>query len=112
MSCVNLGSVLGPVLFTVYINDIDQGLFNLIKKFADDTKLIGKAKSEIDIDSIKSDLIKLEEWSDKWLMKFNAEKCKVMHIGWQNKCAKYIIGAKEIGRVTAKKDFGVIIDQF
>ena len=69
------GSVLGPVLFTVHINNIDHGLINFIRKFADDTKLIGKAKSEFDIDNIKSHFIKLEEWSDKWLMKFNAEKC-------------------------------------
>ena len=80
VSGVPQGSVLGPVLFTVFINDIDQGVVNLIKKFADDTKLIGKVKFEHDIESIWIDLRSLEEWSEKWQLKFNGDKCKVMHI--------------------------------
>ena len=66
---------------------------------------------QYDIESIRFDLRTLEEWSEKWQLKFNGDKCKVMHIGSKNKYAKYVIDAKEIGRVLEEKDLGVIIDQ-
>ena len=75
------GSVLRPVLLTIYINYIDQGIKNTIKKCADDTKFIGKIGTEEEVKSIKEDLERLYKWTEEWQMKFNADKCKVhLHV--------------------------------
>ena len=67
-----------------------------IVKFADDTKLIGKVKSRIDIQKLKDDLSKVFKWSEDWQMLFNVEKCKIRLIGKNNLCVKYFIGRKKI----------------
>ena len=73
-SGVPQGSVLGPVLFTVFINDLDDRIESRISKFADDAKLIGRAGSKKHTDIIQEDLNKLNEWALMWQMSFNAEK--------------------------------------
>ncbi len=59
------GSALGPVLFIVYINDIDVGLDNFISKFADDTKIDNSIITIHDIMSLQEDLRKISEWSQR-----------------------------------------------
>ena len=110
-SGVPQGSVLGPVLFTIYINDIDQGIKNTIKKFADDTKLIGKAGSEEEVNSIKEDLKKLHKWTEDWQMKFNADKCKVLHLGRQNREGQYNLEGVELEKIAEEKDLGVYVEK-
>ncbi len=61
-------TVLGPVLFIIYINDIDVGLNNLIAKFADDTKIGNPVISDRDRQSLQGDLSKISAWSDRWEM--------------------------------------------
>ena len=77
------GSILGPLLFTIYINDLEKGISrpNSVLKFADDSKLWGKVDSPEEVLTIHKDLVKLGEWSDNNSMPFNVSKCKVMHIG-------------------------------
>ena len=76
------GSVLGPVLFLIYVNDIDTGITSRISKFADDTKLCKRVdKPELRL-QLQEDINKLAEWSDRWMMPFNTSKCTVMHLGW------------------------------
>ncbi len=66
------GSVLGPVLFIIYIDDIDVGLNNFISKFADDTKMGNSIITDQERMSLQEDLRKISEWSYRWGMPFNA----------------------------------------
>ena len=77
------GSVLGPCLFVIYINDIDDTVSSKILKFADDTKITASIYS-VEEHILQTDLTRLMEWSEEWQMKFNVNKCKVMHIGYNN----------------------------
>ena len=81
ISGVPQGSVLGPLLFIIYINDIDCSIVSELSKFADDTKLFGEVSSQDQVGKLQSDLRKLSQWSEDWLMLFNVDKCKVMHFG-------------------------------
>jgi ribonucleases P/MRP protein subunit RPP40 len=108
-SGVPQGSVLGPVLFLIYINDLDSELLSWVLKFADDTKLYGRANSEIDRRRIQMDLNKLETWSKDWQMSFNIEKCKVMHIGKQNPTQKYYLNGQALSNVKEETDLGITI---
>jgi hypothetical protein len=108
-SGVPQGSVLGPILFVVYINDLDEGIKNKIWKFADDTKLLGKSTEARGVEEIRDDLGRLCSWADKWQMAFNIEKCKVMHTGRRNSGAKYEMRNKEIMEVQEEKDLGVMV---
>mgnify|MGYP003349270433 CR=1 FL=1 len=66
-SGVPQGSVLGPLLFVIYINDLDEGLSCNISKFADDTKIGSVINSENDSLSLQKNLNMLSDWSSKWL---------------------------------------------
>ena len=83
-SGVPQGSVLGPLLFVIFINDIDVGILSKLLKFADDAKLFNSVSNSNDITAINSDLLKLSKWTEMWQMEFNVEKCKTMHIGCRN----------------------------
>ena len=65
------GSVLGLILFTIYINDLPDALGNMIKLLADDTKVFATVNNEEDKNSLQGDIDKLMNWSDTWLLKFN-----------------------------------------
>lgn len=108
-SGVPQGSVLGPLLFLIYINDIDSGVSSKISKFADDTKLGGKALTIGDCEDIQKDLDNLSAWSEKWLLKFNKDKCKVMHVGSQNLKHNYKLQGSNLLKVEEEKDLGVIV---
>ena len=109
ISGVPQGSVLGPSLFVLYITDIDIGIRSNIQKFADDTKIYRQIDSEDDIKILQEDLIKLEEWSKKWLLKFNVDKCKTMHFGHANPEFSYELNGKKLNRSSEEKDLGVIV---
>ncbi len=75
LSGVTRGSVLGPVLFLMYVNDIDDGITCKISKFADDTKITSKVTSSIDKRKLQLNFDRLVNWTEKWQMKFNVDKC-------------------------------------
>ena len=108
-SGVPQGSVLGPLLFIIYINDLDLGLLSKISKFADDAKIGINASNKSAVKQLQEDLNRLGEWSRKWQMPFNLDKCKVMHVGQRNDKAKYELLGKELEICIEEKDLGVII---
>ena len=109
-SGVPQGSVLGPLLFLAYINDLDNIVISTVKKFADDTKLYREVTSEEDAKGVQNDLDMLFKWSTDWQMLFNAEKCKIMHIGFGNAKASYSIDGRVLQPVNVEKDLGVYLD--
>ena len=108
-SGVPQGSVLGPVLFLIYVNDIDDGLTCKISKFADDTKIASKITTTLDKETLQSDLDRLACWASKWQMKFNVDKCKVLHIGSNNNRVQYLMNGQQLNAVNKEKDLGIII---
>ena len=108
-SGVPQGSVLGPLLFIIYVNDIDIGLLSVISKFADDIKLGANVKDPEGVEQLRMDLNRLGEWSETWQMPLNLEKCKVMHIGQANSKSDYSLQGKAMVVTDLEKDLGVLI---
>ncbi|XP_071123817.1 uncharacterized protein [Mytilus edulis] len=108
-SGVPQGSVLGPLLFIIYINDIAEQLTSLCRLFADDTSFSYSGHDEKLIQSVVSrDLRQLDEWSRKWLMSFNPEKTEIMMFSnneIQN--LNFTMNNKEIPIVRSHKHLGV-----
>ena len=112
LSGVPQGSVLGPTLFLIFINDIDiasdvTGAF--IKKFADDTKCYQVVKTQEDREKFQAMLDNLAKWSSDWQMLFNVDKCHVLHIGKKNPEFEYNWGAGQLEVTEEEKDVGVMI---
>lgn len=110
-SGVPQGSVLGPVLFIIYINDIDERISCKISKFADDTKITSKVTSVSQWQKLQCDLDKLTSWAETWQMKFNIEKCKVLHIGNDNVQARYVMNNVQLSSTAKEKDLGVVVSK-
>uniref|UniRef100_A0A670Z8C0 Ig-like domain-containing protein n=1 Tax=Pseudonaja textilis TaxID=8673 RepID=A0A670Z8C0_PSETE len=91
-SGVPQGSVLGPVLSIIFINNLDEGIEGELTKFADDTKLAGIANTQEDRLKIQMDLDRLEHWAISNKMKFNVEKSNVLHLGKKNQKYTYRLG--------------------
>ena len=77
-SGVPQGSVLGPTLFIIYINDMPDVVESCIRLYADDAKLYRAIKSGADEVQLQRDITSLQEWSCKWLLNFHPDKCKMM----------------------------------
>lgn len=85
LSGVPQGSVLGPLLFLLFINNLAGELHNPMRLYADGTKILGRASTENDRDLLQKDVDACCKWAHTWLMRFNIAKCKVMHIGCGDK---------------------------
>ena len=114
-SGVPQGSVLGPVLFVIFINDLPNIVNSLCQMYADDTKVFVKVEKE-SIAKLQQDLDMLVEWADCWQLRFNADKCKVLHLGQNNPKQTYSMKQHCAGeRVTlgtseGEKDLGIPMD--
>uniref|UniRef100_A0A803JAV9 Reverse transcriptase domain-containing protein n=1 Tax=Xenopus tropicalis TaxID=8364 RepID=A0A803JAV9_XENTR len=110
VSGVPQGSVLGPLLFNLFINDLEVGIDSTVSIFADDTKLCKTISSMQDAAALQSDLTKLDNWAANWKMRFNVDKCKVMHFGRNNINANYLLNGSVLGVSLMEKDLGVFVD--
>ena len=120
-SGVPQGSVLGPILFLIFINDLPLKVISPLSLFADDSKVFTRIVAEKNIKNkvkpaptgnevLQRDLENIKKWADKWKMEFNVDKCKVMHLGRLNQCQEYSMGGKNLQVTTEEKDLGVLID--
>ena len=114
LSGVPQGSVLGPLLFFIYINDLPDKIVNLMKLFADDSKIISSIKGEMDINKLQNDLLAVGDWCRTWGMRLNVEKCKVIYFGKSNPKEVYCMldsagNENDIEATNLERDLGVIV---
>jgi hypothetical protein len=115
LSGVPQGSVLGPLLFVIYINDLTDSVNNKLKLYADDSKILSTVNSWTDALGVQKDIDSISEWMKDWRMQLNTNKCKVIHFGKNNSNFPYLIedencGMKYIEDVKSEKDLGVIFE--
>ena len=110
------GSVLRPILFLMFINDISEGVSNTLKLFADDSKIYKTIKSHQDALELQNDLHVdcLMSWSDRCQLGFNVNKCKVLHMGLTNMQHRYTMryGDEKVAlsEAESEKDLGIMFD--
>lgn len=111
ISGVPQGSVLGPLLFVIFINDIDNCTKNIsiMLKFADDTKLGNVATDQADVERLQKTIDELLVWADTWCMSFNTAKCKVLHLGRNNEKHVYNMNGIDLQAVETERDIGVLM---
>ena len=111
LSGVPQGSVLGPVLFLLYINDISDGVLSSIRLFADDCVLYRQVQTREDYTMLQQDLSTLSQWAKLWDMSFNVKKCAHMCISLKRKPAinDYNIDGQHVPKETTYKYLGVTV---
>ena len=111
-SGVPQGTILGPILFLIYVNDIPNIVKSSVKLFAD-TKIYRELSHDSDTSVLQSDLDSLEEWTRNWQVKFNPEKCEVMRISHKQDKSKhqYYLSDARLKCVDSYKDLGVIMSR-
>ena len=109
LSSVVQGSVLGTLLFIIFINDIDDGARILCRKFADDTKGAMVVENEREAEIMQEEIDKMVAWAVRWKMEFNVEKCKVMHVGRRNLKVTYNMEGRDLEETELEKDLGVLV---
>ena len=118
LSGVPQGSVLGPLLFLIFINDLPKCTACPVCLFADDSKIYCKVprgnkvlpELEGSHELLQKDLDELQGWADKWKMAFNVNKCKIMHLGYDNGKHEYNLNGETLMETKEEKDLGVLID--
>jgi hypothetical protein len=100
----------------LFINDLPDDLYNRIKMYADDTKILGVINNPGDYQRLQEDIDKCAEWARTWCMGFNIAKCKVMHVGLGSKKSTHdykMTGsdgqARSLEATTVERDLGVLI---
>ena len=113
-SGVPQGSVLGPLLFLLFVNDLPDWIKTNIRLFADDAKVWRKISSLEDREELQEDLNSLGRWSRECLLQLNPEKCKVMHIGHEFNTEYTIEQEGKVSvleEVSEIKDLGIVVSR-
>ena len=114
LSGVPQGTVLGPLYFLIYINDISHGLSpgTKIRLFADDSLLYREIKSDHDTSTLQKDLDHLQKWETTWKMEFHPQKCQILRITNKRKVTEgnYFIHNIPLQQTNTAKYLGIIID--
>ena len=110
------GSVLGPLLFVLYINNLPDTAISQVFLFADDTKLYGQIRKDSDHKIFQNNILKLQSWADDWLLKFHPDKCKILGMGKKELTHQYYMTKDDhsriaLSRVQDEKDVGVTFDE-
>ena len=111
-SGVPQGSVLGPLLFNIYVNDIPSVVNSETLMFADDTKIFRKIQSQSDFLQFQQDISNLLAWSVKWQLKFNLSKCFIFHLGPDHFYGDYYLDGVQISPNSIVRDLGVTMDYY
>lgn len=114
-SGVPQGTVLGPILFLIFINDLPDGITSKIKLFADDTKVYRVLKDkDTNSNELQLDLDKMSNWTNTWQLCFNPDKCEVMRITHRRDFStpEYYLSAKKLNVVNQFKDLGIIMSNY
>lgn len=111
ISGIPQGSILGPLCFILFINDLPRLVENSIVLFADDVKLFGPTESVDQHESIQNDLNEVIHWTHLWQLPLNLKKCAVLHLGQKNPRRPFYMGQEEVRTSTSEKDLGVIVDE-
>jgi exonuclease III len=112
-SGVPQGTVLGPLLFSIHINDIVNDISSEIRLFADDCVCYREIKSEEDCIQLQEDIDRLGNWAKKWGMRFQPVKCNIMQI-YRKKCHlrySYYLEGTELETLESIKYLGVSISR-
>ena len=107
--CTGNGQRIVPLLFLIYINDLDNGIVNKISKFADDTKLCHISRNPDEVLQLQEDLNRLVDGANTWQMNFNIDKCAVMHIGHNNIQHNYTMENQQLLATENQRDLGITI---
>ena len=113
LSGVPQGTVLGPLLFLCYINDLPKNITSRVKLYADDVLLYSPVTTTTDCQSLQKDLERLVQWADKWQMSFNLTKCEMIRITNRRNPVYYTYKIKDhcLNEVLHTKYLGVFIDK-
>ena len=110
-SGVPQGTVLGPLLFLIYVNDIPDELSSTVRLYADDCILYSGIKTQLDATRLQDDLDRLSAWVDKWQMQLNPQKCHVLRFNASRSpvITKYTIGGTVLQETPSHSYLGVEI---